>query len=59
MKTISVKQALLLVILAVAVFLLPAWVSYQVRGTFAVGGEIFVPSGIILAVGYLIGGKDE
>ncbi len=59
MKTVSVKQALLLVILALSVFLLLTWVSYQVRGTFAVGGEIFVPSGVILVVGYLIGGKDE
>lgn len=59
MKTISVKQLLLMAILSVGVFLLLAWISYQIRGTFAVGGEIFIPSGIILAAGYLIGGKDE
>lgn len=59
MKTISVKRLLLMAILSVGAFLLLAWTSYQIRGTFAVGGEIFIPSGIILAVGYLIGGKDE
>ena len=59
MKTVSVKQLLLMAILSVGAFLLFAWISYQLRGAFAVGGEIFIPSGIILAAGYMIGGKDE
>lgn len=59
MKYMSVKKALLALSLALGVFLLLVWGNSYTRGFFAAGGEIFVPSGIILAVGYLIGGKDE
>lgn len=57
MKTLTLKQAVLATILALAAFFLAAWVSYQERGEFALGGELFVPVLVILAYGKLFGGK--
>ena len=50
MKMISVKQAILMSILAVALFLLVTWGSYLVRGEIALGGELFIP---LIAIGFL------
>lgn len=50
MKMISVKQAILISILAVVLFLLAAFGSYLVRGEIALGGELFIP---LIAIGFL------
>lgn len=59
MKMVSVKQAILMSILAVALFLLVTWGSYLVRGEIALGGELFIPLIVIGFLGEIFGEKEK
>lgn len=59
MKTLSIKQAILVIILALALFLLTAWGSYLIRDEITLGGELFVPLIVIVFFGEIFGEKEK